>query len=272
MEKEHLLEARDLTFQYGERVVFSDLSLELEKGGITCLLGPNGCGKTTLIDTLLGFHSPVKGVIELGGRNLAEMKAREIARMAAYVPQTHEKHFPYSVADVILMGRTAHLGFFQAPGKEDREMVRDLLEKTGRLSLAERDYRELSGGETQIVLILRALVQESPLIIMDEPTSHLDFKNELVLLEMIHELAESRNRGVLMSTHSPNQALFLANRDLSVRVVLMDESGRLISGTPREILTVENMASFYGIKAVQLKNEEGNLTSLFPLEIIRSQT
>jgi len=272
MEGNHLLRARGLSFRYGERTIFSDLSLKLERGKITCLLGPNGCGKTTLIDTLMGFLSPLEGYIEMGGRNISSLKAAEIARMAAYVPQTHEKHFPFTVSDVILMGRTAHLGLFESPGRSDRQMVADLLEKTGRLSLADRDYRELSGGETQIVLILRALIQESPLIVMDEPTSHLDFRNELVLLEMIHELAEKRNRGVLMSTHSPNQALFLANRDLDVRVVLMDERGQLICGSPEEILTVENMAKFYGIRAIELGNEEGSLKSLFPLEIIGGKT
>lgn len=265
-----LLRVQNLSFSYGKNPVFSRLSFKMERGTVTCLLGPNGCGKTTLIDSILGFLSPQNGSVFLQNRNLNNLTPPEVARLAAYVPQHHEKHFPFSVLDVILMGRTAHLGFFDSPGADDREKVMELLARMGMSSLAERDYRELSGGETQIVLILRALIQESPLIVMDEPTSHLDFKNELILLEQIMAIAEDGDRGVLMSTHSPNQALFLENRGIDVNVLLMDEQGNILRGRPSEVLTIENMASLYGIRAARLSCPETAMSSLIPLEIMRN--
>jgi len=264
-----LLSVQNLGFSYGNRKIFENISFDIKPGTVTCLLGPNGCGKTTLIDCVFGYLQAEKGEVSVKGTDAGSITSKALARLAAYVPQHHEKHFPYSVSDVILMGRTAHLGFFEQPDEEDRLKVKHLLSQMGRLSLADRDYTELSGGETQIILILRALIQESPLIIMDEPTSHLDFKNELVLLEQIEELANTHGRGILMSTHSPNQALFLENRGMNVQVLLMDENGTLISGAPREVLTADNMARVYGIRTVQLYSGNSNFSSLVPLEILK---
>ncbi len=264
-----LLSIKNLNFSYGSRKILRDISFEIKPGTVTCLLGPNGCGKTTLIDCILGYLKPESGTIDLQGVSINSLSPKKLARLAAFVPQHHEKHFPFSVSDFILMGRTAHLGMFDHPNEDDRQKVYGLLSRMGRLSMADHDYSELSGGETQMVLIMRALIQESPLIVMDEPTSHLDFKNELLLLDQIEELAGEYGRGVLMSTHSPNQALFLENRGVDINVLLMDENGNIFSGSPKEVLTTENMASIYGIRAVQLSCGDSSCSSLVPLEILK---
>ncbi len=264
-----LLAVQDLRFSYGKKEIFSELNFDLSTGSVTCLIGSNGCGKTTLIDCITGYLNANNGKIMIEGKDISLLNARELAKLKAYVPQHHDKHFPFTVLDIILMGRTAHLGFLSRPSGKDRDKVRKLMIRLNMLELIDRDYTELSGGETQMVLILRALIQESPLIIMDEPTSHLDFKNELILLEQIGELAQEHNRGILMSTHSPNQALFLENRGVDVQVIMMNDQGAILKGTPSEILTVENMASVYGIKAVQLYESKSSFSSLVPLEVIR---
>ena len=212
-----IIEVKDLSFFYGEKKVFEDLTLEIKRGEVFCLLGPNGCGKTTLIDCLMALHRPSAGSIDLCGRPLSGYKRHEIAQKVAFVPQIHSPSFPYTVKEVVLMGRTAYTGAFSAPGKKDEEIAIEAIGRVGMLSFADRAYTSLSGGEMKLVLLARALGQESDVIIMDEPTAHLDFRNELLFLETIGELVRKNGISVLIATHSPTHAFYFEGLGIPAR-------------------------------------------------------
>lgn len=244
-----LLEVKNLSFGYEELDVLSDISFQLSRGEILFLLGPNGCGKTTLLDCVLGFLKPREGDIYLDGRNIKEISAARIARQLAYVPQSHEKTFPYTVMDIVLMGRASYIGMFASPSRKDTAIAKEMLDLLGIYHLKDRPYTQLSGGEAQLVMIARALVQKTELIVMDEPTAHLDFKHEMVIMETIVDLVKETGISILMASHFPNHAFYFENNTLSCQVALMDEHRILDLGTPTEVLSEKNLGKTYNIHA-----------------------
>lgn len=240
-----MLEARDLAIGYGRQAIGTGLGLSVGPGDILCLLGPNGCGKTTLFRTLLGLLPALSGRILLGGKPMSRQSRTEIARRIAYVPQAHAPPFPFEALDIVLMGRTARLGAFAQPGAADRAAARDAMERLGIGDLAHRDYSRLSGGQRQLVLIARALAQDTPLIVMDEPTASLDFGNQAHVLAQIGALARSASaegRGVILSTHDPDQAFAL-----NARAMLMQDGRMRADGPARDVLTEAVLSEVYGI-------------------------
>jgi iron complex transport system ATP-binding protein len=235
------LEARNLDFGYRGRRVGSDVSLSLEAGEVLCLLGPNGSGKTTLFRTLLGLLPAQGGSVVMEGADLGSRTRDEVARRVSYVPQAHAAFFPFTVREVVLMGRTAHLGVFSSPSRRDREVAQSALERMRLAALADSIYTRISGGERQLTLIARALAQEAGIVVMDEPTANLDFGNQVRVLEHIQALARS-GIGVLLSTHDPDQAFLCATR------VAMLHEGRLARyGKPDEVITAESLKQIYGV-------------------------
>jgi len=237
------------SFDYSGITVFENIDLELKKGSILCLFGPNGCGKTTLIDNILGYMHLKSGTILIDGIDQREYSRRDLAKKIAYVPQIHEKTFPYKVIEVVVMGRTPYCYGLTSPGKDDYEIAEESLEIAGIAHLRERIYTKLSGGETQLVILARALAQRSPVIIMDEPASHLDFRHELMLLETVADLVISQGLSIIMSTHSPNHAFYFENRNLPVTVALMNEKKIVATGKPADVLTGELMKKVFNIKS-----------------------
>ncbi len=235
------LATENLAFGYRDRRVGSGVTLELAGGEVLCLLGPNGSGKTTLFRTLLGLLPPQSGKVLVDGRDAAGLSRDWIARHVSYVPQAHDTFFPYTVAEVVLMGRTAHIGLFSAPAARDRAAATEALRRLGIEHLAESVYTQISGGERQLTLIARALAQDSRMMIMDEPTANLDFGNRLRVLERIRGLADS-GIGVLLSTHDPDQALLCANR-----VAMLHEGQLLACGDVAHVMTAEQLQKLYGI-------------------------
>jgi len=236
------LEVGDLAFGYPGKPVGRDASFRLAEGEVICLLGPNGCGKTTLFKTILGLIAPQGGRVTIDGDDLSRWSRARRARTLAYVPQAHVSFFPFRVLDTVLMGRTAHLGPFAMPGERDREAARDALRGLHVEDLALADYTRISGGQRQLVLIARALAQEPRFLVMDEPTASLDFGNQVMVLEQVQALA-ARRIGVIMSTHAPDQAFACADR------VLLMQNGRIVAeGAPEAVLTSERLREVYGVE------------------------
>jgi len=244
-----LLNVDKINFAYDQRDILKDISFYVNKGEIFFLLGPNGCGKTTLLDCVLGLLKPRQGNIRVNGTDIKGIRAEAIARQVAYVPQSHEKTFPYTVKDIVLMGRAAYIGMFGAPSAEDMDIIDEALTLVGIIHLRDRHYTQLSGGEGQLVMIARALAQKTPLIVMDEPTAHLDFKHELIIMERIVELVRETDMSILMATHFPNHAFYFQNNAIATRVALMNNSRFLAAGNPADVLTEENMKLIYNINA-----------------------
>jgi len=238
------LEAKQLDFGYPGHRVGSGVSLALEAGEVLCLLGPNGSGKTTLFKTLLGLLPAQGGEVAMDGVDLKARARDEVARLVSYVPQAHAAFFPFTVREVVLMGRTAHLGMFSSPSRSDREIAQAAIERMKLGALADSIYTRISGGERQLTLVARALAQDARIVVMDEPTANLDFGNQVRVLEHIRSLARS-GIGVLLSTHDPDQAFLCASR------VAMLHEGRLARlGAPDEVITSESLKQIYGVDVV----------------------
>lgn len=235
------LEVKDLSFAYDKKEVFSDVSFSVVSGEVLSLLGPNGSGKTTLFKTVLGLFKAKKGEILLDGSSIRGWSRSKIAHYIGYVPQHHTPPFPFKVTDVVLMGRTAHLKAYASPTNEDYKIAIESMETLNISHLKEKIYTEISGGERQLVLIARALAQKPQMLIMDEPTSNLDFGNQIKVLQHIEQLSKS-GLAIIMSTHYPDHAL-----QYSSKVALMKDNSINKIGDPNLIITEENMEDIYGI-------------------------
>lgn len=243
-----LIEVRNAAFSYdGKRDIFNNINLEVGEGEILCIVGPNGCGKSTLIDCILGMNKLKEGEILMDGKSIKDMKPKELAEHAAYVPQGHKTTFAYTVLDVVAMGRTYATRMFSPPGEEEIVIALDALKQVGLEGFADRDYTRLSGGELQLVIIARAIAQQSKIFIMDEPTAHLDFRHELTVLEVVAELVKNRKLSIIMATHFLNQAFYLENAGVNTKVALINEGRIAKQGAPSEILTEENLEKTFNI-------------------------
>jgi len=229
--------------------VLHELSVEIPAGSVTAILGPNGAGKTTLLLLGLGWLPPLAGRVLLGGRPLGGYARRELGRLMALVPQSERMAFDYSVLDYALMGRAPYLAPLDMPGPEDRRIAQEALEQAGLGPLRGRAITALSAGERQLVLIARALAQEPGLLLMDEPTSHLDLANKARILDIVHGLS-ARGVTVLLTTHEPEVAA------AATHIVLMRDGRVHRAGPLDEVFTTENLSATYGIP-VRVSQTEG---------------
>lgn len=241
------LEIRNLSFAYGKEPIFEGISMKVEKGEIVCILGPNGAGKTTLFKTILGLYKARQGQVLIKGKDVSNSSRRELAKEMGYVPQNHIPPFPYSVIDVVLMGRTAHINNYAVPSELDLQVAREAMENVNIAYLEDKYYTEISGGERQLVLIARALAQQPQILIMDEPTSSLDYGNQIRLLSHVKRLA-AQGLSIIMSTHYPDHALFCA-----AKAIMLKDGHILCSGTAEEVITERNLNQIYGIN-VEITN------------------
>lgn len=248
---------------YNGKAIVEDICFTMESGEVVCLLGPNGVGKTTFFRTVQGFLPAVSGRVFAGGHELRSLPRREIAKLIAYVPQAREQSFAYSVYDMILMGRAAFVKNFSSPGKRDHEICEEMLRRLSLEGLRDKLFNQISGGEQQLVLIARAMVQQPLIMMMDEPTSNLDFGNQVHVLRQISRLSQENKIGILMTTHSPEQALNCADK-----VVLFRKNKPVLVGTPEEILTEDILMDAYGVKVrfISAEDEDGTvLKSCIPV-------
>lgn len=236
-----VLKAQHLAFSFGMRPVLRDVSLDVAEGELVFLLGSNGAGKTTLLRLLLGFERPARGNVQLMQRPVHTMQRRDIARILAYLPQNHSPPFPYTVRQIVLLGRVANRGLFRAFNSRDQEIAESQLARLRLLHLVNRIYTELSGGERQLVLIARALTQGARLLIMDEPVTSLDYGNQHRVLEHLRELAAD-GIGILLTSHQPDHALQVATR-----VIALSGGCVMADGPPEQVVTPELIHRIYGI-------------------------
>jgi len=246
------LAARDISFHYRPgHEVLKGVSFVLSPGTLVFLLGPNGCGKTTLIECLCGILRPTEGEVLLMGTPISRVPLRTRARLVAYVPQVHEPSFAYSVWEVVLMGRAPHLGLLGRPGPKDRRATAAALEQVGLAQLASRPYTTLSGGERRLALIARGLAQGAQLLLLDEPDAHLDPAYQHRILSALRELIQE-GKGALASSHSPQSALLYADQ-----VLLLHRGETLGHGPPEQGLNVRLLAQAYGVPFRKLCSSDG---------------
>ena len=235
------IEVKNLSFSYGDRPVLQDISFSVGEGEFLSILGPNGVGKSTLFRCVLGLLSGYTGTVSVDGVDARTFSIREAARHIAYIPQSSRSVFNYSVFDIVLMGRTSGLHPFRSPGRKDKEVCHWALEKVGIPHLRDRCFHRLSGGEQQLVLIARALVQKAPILMLDEPTANLDFGNQLLVLEQARSLARE-GYTVIQTTHHPEQSYMYSDRILAI------QNGRILTeGMPKAVLTEETIRALYGV-------------------------
>ena len=260
-----MIEIKNVSCGYKGKVVVSDFSATIRAGEIMCLLGPNGVGKTTLFKCILGILPLMSGSITYNGQDIREFNTAQMARIIAYVPQAHTPPFAFNAYDVVAMGRTAHLGLTGRPSKEDMRIAAECMDRLGIGHLADRIYTELSGGERQMVLIARALAQEPAFLMMDEPTSNLDFGNQARVLENICNLAAS-GLGIIMTTHEPDHVF-----QCGANVSLMMNGKKYLSGSSEQIITENNLGSAYGIEVAVVNTPYHNREFHFCRPIIKGR-
>ena len=246
------LGVQDLAFAFHQKQpVLQGVSFEVAANEVVYVLGPNGCGKSTLFNCLSGVYAPQAGRVLLDGADLTHMSARCRARHIGLVPQNHAAAFAYTARDMVLMGRAPHLGFFQAPGRDDYAVADVALAAVGLSHLAGRPFNELSGGERRLVTIARGLAQQSDVLLLDEPDAYLDPKNQHLVQETIVSLAR-QGRAFLISSHAPNNALLYADR-----VILLKDGHVTADGPPDGVLTAETLSAAYDA-AMEIIYESNN--------------
>ncbi|MDT8899760.1 ABC transporter ATP-binding protein [Anaeroselena agilis] len=257
-----MLQVKNISFGYsGAGNLLSGLSLTVQDGDIVCLLGPNGAGKTTLLRCLLGISKVHTGSIRVKGREIASVPPAELSRTIAYVPQATDTVFPYRVLDMVVMGRTPHIGFTAVPSRSDVAVAKEALRELGIAHLADCLFSEISGGERQLTLIARAITQQASMLVMDEPTSSLDYGNQVRILKVISQLA-GQGYSILMTSHFPNHAFMLCNK------VLVMKHGRIIAaGRPEETVTENSLSNLYGarVKIVEIADGATPVKVCIPL-------
>ena len=234
-----MITVKNAAFSYdGRNELFSDLSFSLAAGEVLTILGRNGIGKTTFLRCLLGILPWTRGECLVDGQR---PDPAAVSDVIGYVPQSHAPAFPYTVFEMVMMGRARRIGLFRTPAAADRARVAELLDLVGVLPLAERAATELSGGQLQMVYIARALAVEPKLMILDEPEAHLDFHNQMIVLRLLKKLSTEQNMTIVMNTHSPENALKISHKSLLMR------RGEQLFGSTESLLSEENLRRFYDI-------------------------
>ncbi|PZT71741.1 MULTISPECIES: ABC transporter ATP-binding protein [unclassified Streptomyces] len=239
------LSAHDLTLAYEDRTVVEGLDLEIPDGQVTIVVGPNACGKSTLLRALGRLLKPKRGSVLLDGRELAGLPAKQIAQTIGVLPQTPTPPDGITVADLVARGRQPHQKWWQQWSEADEQAVGDALERTNTASLADRPVDELSGGQRQRVWIAMALAQDTELLLLDEPTTYLDIAHQVEVLDLVRRLNLERGRTVVAVLHDLNQAVRYADHLVAMK------NGRIVAqGAPDEVVTTEMVQEVFGLSSV----------------------
>lgn len=255
----HLMEMINGTFSYNaNNNIFEDINFTIDKGDIFCILGANGTGKTTLLKCLNGLIKINSGKVFYNGEDIYSFSHSQMAKNIGYIPQIHNSTFSFTIMDVVLMGRAPHIDTFSSPSKKDIKIAEESLKALNIYHMKDKPYTEISGGEQQLVFIARVLTQKPSVLLLDEPTSHLDFGNQIRTLNIIEKLANN-GLSVIMSSHFPDHAFISANK-----VAILKGKEFIDIGTPEEVITPKNMELAYGINVDIV--DIGNRTACIPLK------
>jgi iron complex transport system ATP-binding protein len=255
------VEVKNLSFSYGSHEVLHDISFTAAEGELLAVLGPNGVGKSTLFQCLLGLLSGYKGQLIINGRETRNIGIHEMSRLVAYIPQIHAPIFNYTVFDVVLMGTSSQVSVVRNPGSEQVMVAQQALEAMGISHLKERGYSRISGGERQLALIARALAQKAKTLVMDEPTSNLDYGNQIRILTHIKKLARE-GYTIVLSTHNPDQASLYADK-----AIALSRGSIFRQGKPADIITAELIRELYNVEVDIHSLNEGRLRICTPRNI-----
>lgn len=247
-----LLEIEQISYRYRPQAapVLLDLSMSIEKGTVNTILGPNGAGKSTLLDICLGWKEPETGRILLNQQDMRSYSRRQMGRWMSLVPQDEQVRFDYTVLEYLLLGRAPYLSQLEMPGADDVDIARAALEKVGLLHLQERPASKLSGGEHQLLMIARALVQEPHILVLDEPTSRLDPGNRQRVVSLLKSLLK-HGVTILFTTHDPTLAA-----DISTHALLLKQGRVIHAGPEEEVLNSKNLSELYGIRMEVLRRND----------------
>lgn len=261
-----ILEVKDGCYGYNKQnEILKNINIKLEEGHVLAVLGPNGIGKTTLLKCMIGLLHWNSGCSLLNGTDIRNMKSKEIWNTISYIPQTHGFSFSYTGLEMVMMGRSSHLGMFEQPGAKEIEMAEQMMEKAGITRLAYKDCNRMSGGELQMVLIARALINEPQLIILDEPETGLDFHNQILVLNMVEKLAHEDGISAIMNTHYPTNAMRIADE-----AFMMNHNGDKYYGNAADILNETNISKSFDVKVIvnEIKYKNSLIKNIIPVSLV----
>lgn len=237
-----ILKCENLSCGYENKIILESINFEIDKGQLWCILGANGIGKSTLFKTILGLLKPVSGKVKYLDREITKWNRKELAKVVSYVPQNHIPPFPFRVIDVLMMGRHPFQSTIGSVKKEDIDAVKKALNMLQIEHLADRVYTQISGGERQLVLLARAIVQDTPLMILDEPVSNLDFGNHAKVIQHIRNLVKM-GKSIVMTTHEPDHAFIEEGN-----VIIMQSQKQISIGNGRELVDEKCIRDMYGVE------------------------
>lgn len=252
-----LMEVKDLTCGYNDKYILKDVSFSVGKGELWCILGPNGVGKTTLFKTILGILKAKGGNVFIGGEEINKWSEKQLAKLIAYVPQVHVPPFPFKVIDVVMMGRNPHLSGKMSD--KDLSVVEDAINLLDIEYLKDSPYTEISGGERQLVLIARAIAQETDILILDEPASNLDFGNQVKVINYLRKLVK-KGKTIIMTSHFPDNA-FLSES----KTILLGRNNFFKVGKGSDILTEDILKDVYNVNSKIIDINEFNRKICLPI-------
>lgn len=258
------LEVNNAAFSYnGKKNVFEDVSFSVDTGDVFCILGPNGTGKSTLLRCLCNLYKLKNGNIRIDGHDVSQMRPSALAKKIGFIPQIHTPAFQYTVLEVVIMGRTPHLSMISTPSEKDYTIAEDAIKMTDIEYIKDKPYTELSGGQMQMVLLARVLAQEPKILLLDEPTSHLDISHQIHTIEIVRKLADN-GVSLIMTSHFPDHA-FMA----STKVGIMKNKSFLEIGCADDVITEKNLKRAYDsdIKVVYLG---GDISRKITVPMLRS--
>lgn len=234
-----MLKVENLNFYYGEHHVLKNISFNAEKPELWALMGPNGGGKTTFFKCIMGFLKPDSGNIIISGINYKEITTSKMAKLISYVPQEHKPPFPFTVREIVLMGRSPYMNGVFGLKNKDYDIADNSMETVGILDIAHKPVTSLSGGQRQLVLIARAIAQDTPIMILDEPTSALDFNNQINIWKILKQISSSKL--VIACSHDPNHILWFTDNTIAVK-----NGETKASGITKEIISTQLLKEIYG--------------------------